>query len=46
MLAMQMHSYTQAIEFFERYLELSPHAEDHARVRDQIAYLRAWMDQN
>jgi regulator of sirC expression with transglutaminase-like and TPR domain len=46
MLAMQMHAYTQAIEFFERYLELSPHAEDRARVRDQIAYLRAWMDQN
>ncbi|HEU4520916.1 MAG TPA: tetratricopeptide repeat protein [Thermoanaerobaculia bacterium] len=46
MLAMQMHAYTQAIEFFERYLELSPHAEDRARVRDQIAWLRAWMDQN
>jgi regulator of sirC expression with transglutaminase-like and TPR domain len=46
MLAMQMHSYTQAIEFFERYLELSPHAEDGQRVRDQIAWLRAWMDQN
>ena len=46
MLAMQMHAYTQAIEFFERYLELSPHAEDGHRVRQQIAYLRAWMDQN
>jgi regulator of sirC expression with transglutaminase-like and TPR domain len=46
MVAMQMHAYTQAIEFFERYLELAPHAEDRARVRDQIAYLRAWMDQN
>ena len=46
MLAMQMHAYSQAIEFFERYLELSPHAEDRSRVRDQIAYLRAWMDQN
>lgn len=46
MLAVQMHAYTQAIEFFERYLELSPHAEDRQRVRDQIAYLRAWMDQN
>ncbi|MGZ8867630.1 MAG: SirB1 family protein [Thermoanaerobaculia bacterium] len=46
MLAMQMHSYSQAIEFFERYLELAPLAEDRARVRDQIAYLRAWMDQN
>ncbi|HUP44257.1 MAG TPA: tetratricopeptide repeat protein [Thermoanaerobaculia bacterium] len=46
MVAMQMHAYTQAIEFFERYLELAPHADDVARVRDQIAYLRAWMDQN
>jgi regulator of sirC expression with transglutaminase-like and TPR domain len=46
MLAMQMHSYSQAIEYFERYLALSPHAEDRARVRDQISYLRAWMDQN
>ena len=46
MIAMQMHAYTQAIDFFERYLELSPHAEDRARVREQIAYLRAWMDQN
>lgn len=46
MIAMQMHAYTQAIGFFERYLELSPHAEDRGRIRDQIAYLRAWMDQN
>ncbi|HUP47717.1 MAG TPA: tetratricopeptide repeat protein [Thermoanaerobaculia bacterium] len=45
-IAMQMHAYTQAIDFFERYLELAPHAEDHARIREQIAYLRAWMDQN
>ena len=41
-----MHSYTQAIECFERYLELMPHAEDRNRIREQIAYLRAWMDQN
>ncbi len=45
-IAMQMHAYTQAIDFFERYLELVPHAEDRARVREQIAYLRAWLDQN
>ncbi len=45
-LAVQMHSYTQAIECFERYLELMPHAEDRNRIREQIAYLRAWMDQN
>lgn len=45
-IAMQMHAYTQAIDFFERYLELVPHAEDRARVRDEIVYLRAWLDQN
>jgi len=45
-LAMQMHTYVQAIECFERYLELMPHADDRLRVEQQIAYLRAWMDQN
>lgn len=44
--AMQMHAYAQAIEFFERYLVLMPHAEDRLRVREQIAYLRAWLEQN
>lgn len=46
LLAVQMHAYRHAIRCFERYLELMPHAEDRGRVRDQIAYLRAWMDQN
>ena len=45
-LAMQMHAYAQAIESFQRYLELMPHAEDGLRVREQIAWLRAWMEQN
>ena len=45
-LAMQMHAYRQAIELFERYLALMPSAEDRSRVREQIAYLRAWLDQN
>ena len=45
-LAMQMHAYAQAIECFERYLELMPQAEDCLRVREQIAWLRAWMEQN
>lgn len=45
-LAVQMHAYRQAIECFERYLELMPYAEDRGRIREQIAYLRAWMDQN
>jgi regulator of sirC expression with transglutaminase-like and TPR domain len=45
-IAMQMHAYAQAIDFFERYLELKPQAEDRTRVREQIAYLRAWLDHN
>ncbi|HVE72652.1 MAG TPA: tetratricopeptide repeat protein [Thermoanaerobaculia bacterium] len=45
-LAMQMHAYTQATELFERYLMLVPSADDRSRVREQIAYLRAWLDQN
>jgi regulator of sirC expression with transglutaminase-like and TPR domain len=44
--AMQMHAYRQAIELFERYLALMPSAEDRLRVREQIGYLRAWLDQN
>jgi regulator of sirC expression with transglutaminase-like and TPR domain len=44
--AMQMHAYAQAIEFFERYLELAPHADDGLRVREQIAWLKAWLEQN
>ncbi|HEX3581018.1 MAG TPA: tetratricopeptide repeat protein [Thermoanaerobaculia bacterium] len=45
-LAMQMHTYALAIECLERYLELMPHADDRNVVREQIAYLRAWIDQN
>jgi regulator of sirC expression with transglutaminase-like and TPR domain len=45
-LAMQMHAYRQAIELFERYLALMPASEDRSRVREQITYLRAWLDQN
>jgi len=45
-LAMQMHAYAVAIECLERYLALQPHADDLTRVREQIAYLRAWIDQN
>jgi regulator of sirC expression with transglutaminase-like and TPR domain len=45
-LAMQMHAYAVAIECLERYLSLRPHADDLTRIREQIAYLRAWIDQN
>lgn len=44
--AVQLHAYGEAIEWFERYLALKPHGDDVARVREQIAYLRAWLEQN
>lgn len=44
--AVQMHAYREAIACFERYLALTPYADDLARVREQIAYLRAWLEQN
>jgi len=44
--AVQMHAYREAIECLERYLALVPHAEDVARVREQIVWLRAWFEQN
>ena len=45
-LAMQMHTYALAIDCLERYLALMPHADDRNVVREQIAYLRAWIEQN
>jgi regulator of sirC expression with transglutaminase-like and TPR domain len=45
-LAMQMHAYALATECLERYLDLMPHADDRNVVREQIAYLRAWTEQN
>ncbi|HEY6842979.1 MAG TPA: tetratricopeptide repeat protein [Thermoanaerobaculia bacterium] len=44
--AVQMHQYRAAIEWFERYLALMPHGGDVSRVREQIAWLRAWLEQN
>lgn len=45
-LAMQLHAYGQAISLFERYLLLMPSADDRSRIREQVSYLRAWLDQN
>jgi regulator of sirC expression with transglutaminase-like and TPR domain len=45
-LAVQMHAYREAIECFERYLALMPYADDHGRIREQIRYLKAWLEQN
>lgn len=44
--AMQLHAYAEAIDCFERYLGLMPYADDLVRIREQIAYLRAWLAQN
>ena len=44
--AMQLHAYGTAIECFERYLALMPHADDRGRVREQIAWLRGWLEKN
>ena len=44
--AMQLHAYGTAIECFERYLALMPHADDGGRVREQIAWLRGWLEKN
>jgi len=44
--AVQMHAYNVAIDCFERYLTLMPHAEESGRIREQIAWLRAWLEQN
>jgi regulator of sirC expression with transglutaminase-like and TPR domain len=44
--AMQMHAYHTAIECFERYVALMPHADDGGRVREQIAWLRGWLEKN
>ena len=44
--AVQMHAYAEAVALLERYLTLRPHADDTARVREQIAWLRAWFEQN
>ena len=45
-LAMQMHAYALAIDCLERYLSLMSHADDRGVVREQITYLRAWLEQN
>jgi len=45
-LAMQMHAYATAIECLQRYLALGPTGDDSLRARGQIAYLRAWFEEN
>jgi regulator of sirC expression with transglutaminase-like and TPR domain len=44
--AAQMHAYAEAIACLERYLALMPHADDTPRIREQIVWLRAWLEQN
>lgn len=43
-LAIQMHQYSDAIVALERYIGLMPQAEDVGRIREEIAWLRAWME--
>ena len=45
-IAMQLHRYEEAIEFLERYLALAPQAEDRLRIREEVAYLKSWLEQN
>lgn len=44
--AMELHRYDEAIEYLERYLALVPHAEDRRAIKDQLDWLRAWLDPN
>jgi len=46
LVSMQLHRYDEAVEFLERYLVAAPHADDRSRIREQIEYLRAWMEKN
>jgi regulator of sirC expression with transglutaminase-like and TPR domain len=46
LLAMQMHAYEEAIEYLESYLESEGAGDDRRQIRDQIHYLRAWLQQN
>jgi regulator of sirC expression with transglutaminase-like and TPR domain len=45
-LAMQLHEYADAILYLERYVSLMPHAEDVARVKTQVEYLKGWIERN
>lgn len=44
--SVQMHAYAEAVACLERYLGLMPHADDAARVREQVVWLKAWFEQN
>ncbi|HVR44597.1 MAG TPA: tetratricopeptide repeat protein, partial [Thermoanaerobaculia bacterium] len=46
MMAMQLHRYGEATRFLERYLAAMPSAEDCSSVREQIEWIRAWLDEN
>lgn len=45
-LAMKLHAYGTAIDCLQRYLALAPAGEESLRARGQIAYLRAWFEEN
>jgi regulator of sirC expression with transglutaminase-like and TPR domain len=45
-LALQLHRYDEAIEHLERYLAFASSADDTRQVKEQLYYLRAWLEQN
>ena len=45
-MAIQLHQYRDGIATLERYIRNNPHGEDVGRLREEIAWLRAWIDSN
>lgn len=45
-LAVRLHQYSEAILYLERYMDLMPYAEDVPRVREQVEYLKGWIERN
>jgi hypothetical protein len=43
---LRLRAHPRDVLHHERYLGLMPSADDRSRVREQIGYLRAWLDQN
>lgn len=46
LIAMQIHRYQEAIDYLDRYLELTPYADDARQIRESIDYLRQWLGRN
>jgi regulator of sirC expression with transglutaminase-like and TPR domain len=46
LVAMKLHRYREAIVALQDYLDRAPRAEDRQRIREQIEYVRAWLNSN